>query len=236
MKIDIISDTHIDSWQKLYKDLDSVDFFKPSGKSNICLFAGDSGNGPTSYVEIVEALSYYYDKVVAIPGNHEHYGAVRHSDISGHIVEEIDGIKIAGATLWTDFRGSLESELIANRCISDFRAIQGFSTEECKRLHDAAKEFLQEHCDADIFLTHFGPFRASDHPDYAEKSYLDPYFNNSLENWVKNLQSKPKLWVHGHSHKKIDYMHEDIRVVCNPIGYINEEQKDPIFIPLTVEL
>ena len=33
-----------------------------------------------------------------------------------------------------------------------------------------------------------------------------------------------KLWTHGHTHQKYDYMVGETRVVCNPRGYIGHEQ------------
>jgi hypothetical protein len=34
-----------------------------------------------------------------------------------------------------------------------------------------------------------------------------------------------KLWTHGHTHHEFDYMIGDCRVVCNPRGYKNYEDR-----------
>ena len=32
----------------------------------------------------------------------------------------------------------------------------------------------------------------------------------------------PDFWVHGHTHTACDYLKDDIRVLCNPLGYPRE--------------
>jgi hypothetical protein len=48
---------------------------------------------------------------------------------------------------------------------------------------------------------------------------------------VRELQ--PKLWIHGHTHDRCDYVLAETRVVANPLGYPNEvrslEAFDPAF-------
>ena len=34
-----------------------------------------------------------------------------------------------------------------------------------------------------------------------------------------------KLWTHGHTHEDFDYMIGSTRIVCNPRGYINYENR-----------
>ena len=32
----------------------------------------------------------------------------------------------------------------------------------------------------------------------------------------------PKFWLFGHSHDKYDFIHKDVRFLCNPFGYPGE--------------
>jgi len=45
-----------------------------------------------------------------------------------------------------------------------------------------------------------------------------------------------KLWTHGHTHEDFDYMLGSTRVVCNPRGYINYEDRADRFMLKTVEV
>ena len=41
----------------------------------------------------------------------------------------------------------------------------------------------------------------------------------------------PKLWIHGHSHDRCDYLLGKTRVVGNPLGYPNEVRSLEAFEP-----
>jgi hypothetical protein len=45
-----------------------------------------------------------------------------------------------------------------------------------------------------------------------------------------------KLWTHGHTHEEFDYMVGSTRIICNPRGYINYENKADSFKLKTVEI
>ena len=57
------------------------------------------------------------------------------------------------------------------------------------------------------------------HEKYAGNP-LNPYFCNNLDNFI--LDTKPFLWIHGHTHSEFDYFLGDTRVICNPLGYPGE--------------
>ena len=45
-----------------------------------------------------------------------------------------------------------------------------------------------------------------------------------------------KLWTHGHTHEEFDYMIGSTRIVCNPRGYINYEDRADHFELKTFEI
>jgi hypothetical protein len=49
-------------------------------------------------------------------------------------------------------------------------------------------------------------------------------YNSRLEDFIL---ARPgiKLWTHGHTHEDFDYMIGSTRVVCNPRGYIDYEDR-----------
>jgi predicted phosphodiesterase len=44
-------------------------------------------------------------------------------------------------------------------------------------------------------------------------------------------ERQPKLWIHGHSHDRCDYLLGRTRVVANPLGYPNEVKSLEAFEP-----
>ena len=47
-------------------------------------------------------------------------------------------------------------------------------------------------------------------------------FHSDLSSFIMD-RPQIKLWTHGHMHNVSDYMIGEIRVVCNPRGYIGYE-------------
>ena len=44
---------------------------------------------------------------------------------------------------------------------------------------------------------------------------------------------QPKLWIHGHSHDRCDYLLRKTRVVANPLGYPNDPRSLEAFEPVS---
>ena len=47
-------------------------------------------------------------------------------------------------------------------------------------------------------------------------------YHNSYEDYIMD-HPQIKLWTHGHTHERYDYMIGETRIVCNPRGYIGHE-------------
>lgn len=247
LKIDIYSDLHLDTWVQTdwagrgrHKPLDIK--VMPTKGTDVCLFAGDAGNGPDWYARAMRLLKGKYRKVIGVPGNHDYYNLGCYAGMidleyhdPGNQVYVVDGFTIVTSTLWSNFRNSEISKHTAENAISDFRAIPGMTANLMSSLCHDAHGFLSEFAGrTDIVMTHFAPIRNSEHPAYAGSSHLNSYFINDEPEFVE--QMKAKLWVHGHTHKKFDYEFKGTRVVANPIGYCEEEQNQPIFMPKHVEV
>ena len=152
------------------------------------------------------------------------------------------GIRFLGCTLWSDFSlrenvGDLARQLGAQevgiRCeqeINDFTFLcprksgdsenvpiraadmAGWHREERAWL-DQAIAFSQE---PTVVITHFLPSPESINTRYRE-NLLNAYFATDCRSLMR---SPVALWVHGHSHHSCDYIHNGIRIVCNPRGYV----------------
>lgn len=241
MLIDILSDTHGDSRVSTPEDLHGV-YYHKSEEVDLCLFAGDSGNGRWWYDGTIDWLKSMYTDVVGVPGNHDYWSTNRSglsqieplSEVSTH---QVNGLSIATATLWTNFRDDPFAEMHCREQLRDFEKIPT-TPDLMKQWHQTSRAFLK-YSEADIWLVHFPPFLKSLHEKYVHPRYdsVNKYFVNDMERWfIEEVEHKPKLIVHGHTHTPFDYMVDETRVVCNPIGYVGEVSNAKCITPLTIEI
>ena len=75
-----------------------------------------------------------------------------------------------------------------------------------------------------VVVGHHAPSRTSTHPRYQHESLMNGGYSSSLDDFIID-HPQIKLWTHGHTHEDFDYMIGSTRIVCNPRGYINHEQR-----------
>lgn len=210
-------------------------------------------------------LSKAFKAVVYILGNHEHYDSSIDktlSDIKSRVKEQnlenvhvlnnesviIDGVRILGTTLWTDFdnRSPFMMWDIKQR-MSDYQYIRKHNyqskllPEDVLREHDFAMEFLTRELSKDwdgktIVMSHHAPSWQSINPIYKAQNLTNGAYATNLDEFI--LGSDIDLWVHGHMHDVSDYSIGKCRVVCNPRGYCNSRNTGNLqFNPrMTIEL
>lgn len=235
MKFDIYSDLHLDSWQI---HIHGMPVFNTA--ADIALIAGDIGNG-LKYTKKLEAyLDNIYDRVFIVNGNHDFYKEWNVNDQvfnSSNRVYDVNGQKLVTSTLWTDFRNSnmIVDGFAVSDQIADFSRIRHMTIGKMKQLATTCIDFLLEHQDADIVMTHWPPLLESFNSNRGDPhAPIARYFVNHKPDLVDAIS--PKLWVHGHTHDAVDYMYNDTRVVSNPIGYESELQTSRTFTPMTIEV
>lgn len=86
-----------------------------------------------------------------------------------------------------------------------------------------------------IVLSHHAPSKKSTHPRYKSEVLMNGGYSSDLDNFIMD-HSQIKLWTHGHTHEPFDYMIGSTRIVCNPRGYINYEQRADYFQLKTFEV
>ena len=84
-------------------------------------------------------------------------------------------------------------------------------------LHAALR---QPHDGPTVVVTHFAPSLRSADPRYGETPGTAG-FCNALDALLHQAQ----LWLHGHLHCPVDYVHNGCRVVANPLGYANKGEQ-----------
>jgi len=243
MRVDIISDIHLEFLDDLGSDF--VASWVPGAP--VLVLAGDVGNYHwwLENLQHARTLCEKYERVLYVAGNHDYYGTTlengdaRFREVEAQIesfrfleqeVEEIDGVKFAGTTLW--FREDRKSRKYEN-WMNDFRLIINIRPWVYYR-NQSAQDFLKGLKDVDVVITHHMPTRFSVAKQF-ESDPLNRYFLCEMDDVIVDLQ--PKIWVHGHTHIPFDYQIGETRVICNPLGYPDEYfRPDPRYGPVTVEL
>jgi predicted phosphodiesterase len=79
-----------------------------------------------------------------------------------------------------------------------------------------------------VVVGHHAPSKSSTHPRYKDETLMNGGYSSDLSEFMLE-RPQIKLWTHGHTHEDFDYMIGTTRVVCNPRGYINYENKAEYF-------
>ena len=225
MKFGIISDLHMEfePW-----------FFEPDPD----VFYLNAGDTHPQYLMRDYFHSLFKDKIFSIKGNHDYYGgsfANADMDFPDPVfLAKPDGstITIAGATLWTDIRPDRWFDF--REYMMDYRNIKGMNYDRYMNAHKTHHDFLFQ-ADADIWVIHHLPSFASVHEEYRNSDGND-FFATELSLKILDMKKPPKLIVHGHTHRRMDYMIGDTRVICNPRGYPNENEWYQNYQPVYVEI
>ncbi|MCA9284637.1 MAG: metallophosphoesterase [Phycisphaerales bacterium] len=243
MRVRVLSDVHLEFGA----------FVPPKADADVVVLAGDIGCG----IEGVRwaARSFPGIPCIYVPGNHEFYGSAV-QDILRKLAAEakalgiellndslctIGGVRFLGSTLWTDFNllGDRPRALaVAGSSLSDFRRIRvapryrRLRPEDTWGWHDRAVRWLRSQFLDDtptVVVTHHAPTIRS----VAEHHRQDPLcaaFASALDEVV--AQSAAKLWIHGHTHRSVDFRINRTRVLSNQRGYLGDP--DPRFDPALV--
>jgi Icc-related predicted phosphoesterase len=230
-------------------------------KADVCICAGDISNkGLVMSISMLGETVSRHMPVIFVPGNHEFHGssiiegsrdgALRAKDYPNvHLLNRnaasVLGFRFLGATLWTDFQlfgFGVPAMYDAQNAMRDYREIKyskhpfrRFSTHQSLAMHHQDSNFLRSSLressgEPTIVVTHHAPSILSVPPELLDDP-LTPAYASRFEPCIMRYQ--PRLWVHGHIHKKSDYMIGNTRVVCNPHGYPDERGGngyDPILV------
>ena len=164
--------------------------------------------------------------------------------------KKIDDVTFVGGTLWTDMnkedaitlyhiRGMMNDFRIVkntNRKVS-FKDAEGkFHTrdahfcpedavEDHKKMVDYLRVVLQGKYDEKfVVVGHHAPSKQSTHPRYKDEMIMNGAYSSDLSEFILD-HPQIKLWTHGHTHESFNYMIGSTRIVCNPRGYINYEDR-----------
>ena len=175
-----------------------------------------------------------------------------------HILEKetfvLDDVTFIGGTLWTDMnRRSIRTLHEISRMMNDFRCVDNsarltdgrgwndrFTTTDAADDHDAMLEYIRLMIEGKwdqkfVVVGHHAPSRLSTHPRYAHEAIMNGGYSSELDNFILDHQ-QIRLWTHGHTHEDFDYMIGSTRILCNPRGYINYEERADRWQLKTIEV
>ena len=175
-----------------------------------------------------------------------------------HILEKetfvLNDITFIGGTLWTDMnKRSVRTLHEISRMMNDFRCVDHsakladergwggrFTTTDAADDHDAMLAFIQATVEANpagryVVVGHHAPSRLSTHPKYAHEAIMNGGYSSQLDDFILD-HPQIKLWTHGHTHEDFDYQIGSCRILCNPRGYVNYEERADTWRLVTVEV
>lgn len=247
MKILILSDLHIEWGDFFIPDMENEKETIVVLAGDIGLV-----KKPYTYRDFIANTCDRFKKVIWIMGNHEFYGTnfptalvkvwyatLEHENLE--VVEKetivVNDVAFVCATLWTSMDNNNvmtmnDAKLWMNdykyirtgpKCepwrqklapldtITDHRrAVEYIFPEIIKQKEDGKKVVVVTH-----HLPSFQSIPKQHHGDDLNGAYASELFEDIAD-------TKPDVWIHGHTHGSSDYMLADTRVICNPRGYEGE--------------
>jgi Icc-related predicted phosphoesterase len=155
----------------------------------------------------------------------------------------IDDYDFHGGTLWTDFN-DMDTYTMHNAAtaMNDYHAVKNshdtvswkFLPKHALRDHQKMRNYLQVVMDnyresgrtdnRVVVITHHAPSKSSVHEKYSHDKLMNGNFYTDMDEFIL-ANPQIQLWVHGHMHDPFDYGIGGTRVVCNPRGYVQYEQR-----------
>lgn len=152
-----------------------------------------------------------------------------------HILEDsfvdLDGLRFIGATLWTDmYKHDPFAIMDSTRVMNDFQYIKKLTPQKWLQKHQRSRDYIKHVLDNSkdkqcVVVTHHAPCYNSVAHQYRASS-TSAFYWSDLTDLMFDRENLP-LWAHGHTHNVSDYMLDNTRVVCYPVGY---ERFKPNFV------
>ena len=191
-----------------------------------------------------------YNDTITILRNR--FGYLANLHILDKEMVQLGGVSFIGGTLWTDMNKEDSITLLHMKgMMNDFRCVDNsknvvnfktfdednnvvfktraakFTPEDAVVDHRAMLEYIRLMIEGKfdqkfVVVGHHSPSKLSTKPQYEDEVIMNGGYSSDLSEFILD-HPQIKLWTHGHTHHKFDYMIGSTRIVCNPRGYINYE-------------
>ena len=235
MKLQILSDLHIELAPYEFQRTDA----------DVVILAGDIHLGQSGFKWALENITD--QKVIYVLGNHEFYHEATpqlirklkqlsegtHVYVLENNAVTIQGVRFLGCTLWSDFQllGDIDVAIAtAQLNWTDFQQIRMSPQYRKIRPSDTvvwhnktrrwiAQEIESRKDDKIVIVSHHAPSMRSI-PEKDRSNPLSAASASNMDDFIKWTDAE--LWIHGHIHESFDYVIGKTRVVCNPLGNVDE--------------
>lgn len=263
MKIAVCSDLHLEFGDIVLNNDAGVDVLILSG--DICVASHFNATSYTEeglasrYRKFFEQCNSQFPVTLMVMGNHEHfdgefsntYNIIQHEllrytniTILAKETYQYMGYVFFGGTLWTDMNDNDEATHNAvSRSLNDFQLVSNkgnlFTSHDAYQDHKdfiEALEVVSNYSEKPmVVLSHHAPSRRSTNIKYRDDQIMNGGYSSNLDQLIMD-HSNIALWTHGHTHYEFDYMIGSTRIVCNPRGYINHEERADAFQLKVIEV
>ena len=234
-----LSDLHLefltmDEVNSIIKEIES----EKSTSDEVCILAGDIGNlhiSKINYDTFMSFINRYFSKTFVIPGNHEYYDSnieemnqimtdyfkpFKSITFLNNTYEYYNGYCFIGSVLWSKVTDN-------GYYISDIKRIYNMTHKEYNQVNRECVTFLEEtvpnhkNC---ILITHHMP--SSELLDKKYKTFSNILYNQwfycNMDTFIQTHRNNITCWIYGHTHTPSIKFISEIPMLCNPIGYPNE--------------
>lgn len=229
MKLFICSDFHLE----FLHPIDQIKLIENLINADAIVLAGDIST-KKFIVKNIKQLCDKYNHVIFVAGNHEYYGS-SFEEITTLLLNikrdnfywldnsevTIEGQHFVGGTLWFDDHDNLN--VLYEKYMNDFFYIKDFKKHVYEKNKESIFYFKEKITEDSVVVTHHLPSWKSVHKNYQYDN-LNRFFVCDIESIIYAKQ--PKLFIHGHSHNSVRYKIDGTEIICNPLGYINEKNKE----------
>jgi predicted phosphodiesterase len=214
---------------------------------------------PDRFSRFLEEECRKYQEVIYVMGNHEHYG-YQFQKTYPHIASQlpsnvtllenqthtIEDVVFVGATLWTDLNKADPLTIYhIGSMMNDYRQVTMFNEaksvyhrlipERTLEEHYKSRNFIRESVEGKpdqkfVVCTHHSPSKQSIKPRYQGDHLMNGAYSSDLSEFIL-ANPQIKVWTHGHTHDFFDYTVGETRIICNPRGYANYEERAQAFDP-----
>lgn len=248
MKIDILSDIHIDSWHDPHTLLSHARFneiFSPillKNKGDVLIISGDLGHYNTQNLDILKRLKQEYQAIIYVWGNHDFYCVsnqqkkryksgfekanelremINKEDGLYHLdgeIVEIGGIRFGGLMGWYG-SAYLSNDREANQA----RWHQLSNDSKIKGFEDVYFDDMHK---ADLLKLE-QMYKKVDVMITHTCPFLahdgEPFYHFDGEKYLKD--GSMEVWVYGHTHKSVSDTSYNVNLVTNALGRKSEKRK-----------
>ena len=195
---------------------------------------------------------YHGDYSDTITNLRNRFGYLANLHILDKEMVQLGGVSFIGGTLWTDMNKEDSLTLLHMKgMMNDFRCVNNsknvvnfktfdengnaefktraamFTAEDAVVDHREMLEYIRLMIEGKfdqkfVVVGHHSPSKLSTKPQYEDEVIMNGGYSSDLSEFILD-HPQIKLWTHGHTHHKFDYMIGSTRIVCNPRGYINYE-------------